>query len=99
MNPTRRETRSAVVTFSVDLTPTKGLVSIDSRRDAVDGFGLGAARTVLLRDAARLDRLADRNERAGLQNGANSKRRRAAARRHAADLLADITRQIMACGR
>ncbi len=91
------ETRSAVIEYPVELTPVTRKVARDSMYRAVDAMGLINGREVLLREAARLERLADKNAVAGRERGATSKRNRATKLRKAAGVLDEIHRQIDGC--
>ena len=78
------QTRHIVLGFPVTLTPQTRRPARDSLYRAIDEFGLAPASAQLLREAARIERLADRNERCGRDAGAAYKRRFASRLRRAA---------------
>jgi hypothetical protein len=87
-------TRRIFVDIEVELTPVFGRPSVDSIRGAQSALGLATAIGILQREAARKERLADRNARAGKENGAASKRYTASRLHAATDLLLKLAIQI-----
>lgn len=90
-------TRSIVLSFPVGLTPKTHRPTRDSLYRAMQDFGLFTARDQLIREATRVERLADKNARCGKDAGAAFKRRHADRLRRASDLLAEVARQIEKC--
>lgn len=82
------------VNFAMEITPVTQRISRYGREAAHALTGAFYTIPYLEREAARLDRLALRNERAGKTNGANSNRARAAALRRSIAFLLTISHQI-----
>jgi hypothetical protein len=86
--------RSVVLDFEVQLTPVMQRPSKASVHALISQLGLESSAVLLKKEAARLERLAKKNENRNLINGAQSKRGRAEAYRKAAALMGNIVAQI-----
>lgn len=85
-------TRTVTLNFCLDVTPVKRVPTVESRWRAAGPAIYG--HDILIKEALRIERLAARNELQGKKNGADHKRGRAARLRRAAEILADVARQI-----
>ena len=94
------QTRSVVLDFPVELTPHTQRPTRACRYRAIDNWGLMPGHAQLIKEAMRLERLADKNAAHGNRiNGAMAKRARASMLRRAAEMIAEVARQIHQCDR